>query len=313
MGNDRGSRIGIDLGGTKIEIVALGDGGAVLLRERTPTPKTGYDDTIRAMRDLVIAARARLSSNVSVGVAIPGTISALTGFVKNANSTNLIGHPLDKDLATAIGQPVRVANDANCFALSEATDGAAAGADIVFGIIAGTGVGGGVCVGGRVLTGAHAIAGEWGHNPLPSPRPDELPGPVCYCGKIGCIESWCCGPALMAQFERRTGRKLSGTEIAEAATAGDTDAGATMELYYDRFARAIAGLVNVLDPDAIVFGGGLSKIDGLYGELPAHIERYAFTPESHTRIVRNMHGDSSGVRGAAWLWREDEIARGLTG
>jgi fructokinase len=306
-------RIGIDLGGTKIEIVVLGDDGAVVLRERTPTPKTGYDDTIRAMRDLVVAARTRLPGNASVGVAIPGTISARTGLVKNANSTNLIGHSLDKDLAAAIGQPVRVANDANCFALSEAADGAAAGAEIVFGIIAGTGVGGGVCVGGRVLTGAHAIAGEWGHNPLPSPQPDELPGPVCYCGKIGCIESWCCGPALMAQFERRTGRKLSGTEIAEAAAAGDADAGATMELFFDRFARAIATLVNILDPDAIVFGGGLSKIEALYTELPARVEHYAFTPESPTRIVRNMHGDSSGVRGAAWLWREDEIALSLGG
>jgi fructokinase len=305
-------RIGIDLGGTKIEIVVLGDDGAVVLRERTATPKTAYGDTIRAMRDLIVSAQARLAGNASVGIAIPGTISAVTGLVKNANSTNLIGHPLDKDLAAAIGQPVRVANDANCFALSEATDGAAAGADIVFGVIAGTGVGGGVCLDGRVLIGAHAIAGEWGHNPLPSPRADELPGPVCYCGKTGCIESWCCGPALMAQFELRTGRKLSGTEIAEAALAGDADAGATMELFFDRFARAIAGIVNILDPDAIVFGGGLSKIDGLYTELPARVERYAFTPESPTRIIRNMHGDSSGVRGAAWLWREDEIARGLS-
>jgi fructokinase len=283
------------------------------LRERTPTPKTGYDDTIRAMRDLVVAARARLTGNASVGVAIPGTISARTGLVKNANSTNLVGHSLDKDMAEAIGQPVRVANDANCFALSEATDGAAAGAEIVFGIIAGTGVGGGVCAGGRVLIGAHAIAGEWGHNPLPSPRPDEFPGPLCYCGKHGCIESWCSGPALMAQFERRTGRKLSGTEIADAAVAGDVDARATMELFFDRFARAVATLVNILDPDAIVFGGGLSKIDALYTELPARVERYAFTPESPSRIVRNKHGDSSGVRGAAWLWREDEIANGLGG
>lgn len=306
-------RLGIDLGGTKIEIVALDQHGAVVLRERTPTPRTSYDDIVRAMRDLIVTVKTRLPGKASVGVAIPGTISAHTGLVKNANSTKLIGHPLDKDLAEAIGQPVRVANDANCFALSEATDGAAAGADIVFGIIAGTGVGGGVCVGGRVLTGAHAIAGEWGHNPLPSPRSDELPGPVCYCGKIGCIESWCCGPALMAQFERQTGRKLSGTEIAEAALAGDADASATMESFYDRFARAIATLVNILDPDAIVFGGGLSKIDGLYSELPARVEHYAFTPESPPCIVRNMHGDSSGVRGAAWLWREDEIARGLTG
>src|ERR1700683_2174418 len=305
-------RLGIDLGGTKIEILALDEGGRVLLRERVATPKRDYAATVRAMRDLVIAAESTLGAHGSPGVAIPCTISPRSGLVKNANSTALIGHPLDKDLAEALSRPVRIANDANCFVLSEASDGAAAGRDIVFGIIAGTGVGGGVCVGGRVLTGAHAIAGEWGHNPLPSPRPDELPGPVCYCGKVGCVESWCSGPALMAQFERRTGRKLSGTEIAEAAATGDADAGATMELFFDRFARAIATLVNILDPDAIVFGGGLSKIEALYTELPPRVERYAFTPESRTRIVRNMHGDSSGVRGAAWLWREDEIARGLT-
>jgi fructokinase len=301
-------RIGIDLGGTKIEIVALGAGGDVVLRERVPTPKTAYEDTIRAMRDLVLAADAKLAEKPNVGVAIPGTISAQTGLVKNANSTKLIGHPLDKDLGAAIGRPVRVANDANCFALSEASDGAAAGADIVFGIIAGTGVGGGVCVGGHVLAGAHGIAGEWGHNPLPSPRADELPGPLCYCGKHGCIESWCSGPALMGQFERKTGRKLTATEIADAALAGDADARAAMEIYVDRFARAIAGLVNILDPDAIVIGGGLSKIDALYTELPPRVERYAFTPEGPTRIVKNRHGDASGVRGAAWLWREGEFA-----
>jgi len=306
-------RIGIDLGGTKIEIVALDPDGQVILRERAPTPKNAYEDTIRAMRDLVLAADSKLAAKPSVGAAIPGTISALTGLVKNANSTKLIGHPLDKDLAAAIGRPVRVANDANCFALSEATDGAAAGADIVFGIIAGTGVGGGVCVGGRVLGGAHGIAGEWGHNPLPGPREDELPGPVCYCGKRGCIEIWCSGPALMGQFERQTGRKLTATEIADAAQSGDDAARAAMERYYDRFARAISTLVNVLDPDAIVIGGGLSKIEALYRELPPRIEAYAFTPEGPTRIVKNMHGDSSGVRGAAWLWREDEIARGLAG
>ena len=290
-------RIGIDLGGTKIEIVALGDDGAVVLRERTPTPKTGYDDTIRAMRDLVNAARVRLPGKTSVGVAIPGTLSALTGLVKNANSTNLIGHPLDKDLAIAIGQPVRVANDANCFALSEATDGAAAGADIVFGIIAGTGVGGGVCLGGRVLAGAHAIAGEWGHNPLPSPRGDELPGPVCYCGKIGCIESWCCGPALMAQFERRTGRKLSGTEIAEAAKAGDAAAAVTMELFYDRFARAIAGLVNILDPDAIVFGGGLLQ------------DRRALQRIAVARGALCLHARISHSDRPQYAWRLQRCAR----
>ncbi len=304
-------RMGIDLGGTKIEIAALDDGGAIQLRERVPTPKSGYDDTIAAIAGLVARAEATLSARGSVGVAIPGAISTRTGLVKNANSTRLIGHPLDKDLALALHRPVRVANDANCFALSEATDGAGANAHIVFGIIAGTGVGGGVCVGGRALTGAHAIAGEWGHNPLPSPRAHEVAGPPCYCGKTGCIETWCSGPALAAQFEQRTGRKLIGTEIADAAAAGDSDALAAMEIFYDRFARAIAYVVNILDPDAIVMGGGLSNIDTLYRELPPRVERYAFTPEGRTKILKNIHGDSSGVRGAAWLWREDEIALGL--
>lgn len=306
-------RLGIDLGGTKIEIVALGRGGEVVLRQRVPTPRDDYDATIRAMRDLVLAAEAKLERRGSVGVAIPGAISARTGLVKNANSTRLIGHPLDTDLAAALGRPIRVANDANCFTLSEATDGAANGATTVFGVIAGTGVGGGVCVGGRVLTGANAIAGEWGHNPLPSPAADELPGPLCYCGKRGCIESWCSGPALARQYAERTGRTSIGTAIAEAAKEGDVDARTTMELFFDRFARAIAGVVNILDPDAIVVGGGLSNIDALYRELPERAARYAFTPEGPIRILKNRHGDSSGVRGAAWLWREDEVAEALPG
>ncbi|HEY4114974.1 MAG TPA: ROK family protein [Rhizomicrobium sp.] len=295
-------RIGVDLGGTKIEVIALADDGGVLLRERVSTPRTGYDDTVRAMVSLVLAAEAKLGRRGSVGIALPGTISAETGLVKNANSTNLIGHPLDKDLAAALGHPVRVANDANCFTLSEAGDGAAAGHEIVFGIIAGTGVGGGVCVRGHVLTGAHAIAGEWGHNPLPGPREDERPGPTCYCGRAGCIESWCSGPAVMAQYERATGRRLMATEIADAAERGEADAARVICDWLDRFARSIATVVNLLDPDVIVMGGGLSKIDALYRELPARVERYAFHPEGPTKIVRNMHGDSSGVRGAAWLW-----------
>lgn len=302
-------RLGVDLGGTKIEILALGKGGEVLLRERVATPQTAYEDTVRAIADLVRAAESRLGRRGTLGLAIPGTISPLTGLVKNANSTRLIGHPLDKDLATALSRPVRVANDANCFALSEASDGAAAGKDIVFGIIAGTGVGGGVCVGGRVLTGAHAIAGEWGHNPLPAPTPDEFAAqPSCYCGKKGCIEAWCSGPAVAAEFARRTGKKLIAAEIAEAAAKGDVEAQAALERLYDRFARAIASLVNVLDPDAIVLGGGLSNIDALYAELPPRVELYAFTPQGKTAILKNRHGDSSGVRGAAWLWSEAEAA-----
>jgi fructokinase len=304
-------RLGIDLGGTKIEIVALDDSGRVILRERVPTPKNDYQHCVTAMRDLVLNAENKLGAHGSVGVAIPGTISPKTGLVKNANSTALIGHPLDRDLSEALSRPIRIANDANCFVLSEATDGAASGQEIVFGIIAGTGVGGGVCVHGQVLMGAHAIAGEWGHNPLPRPRADEVPGPHCYCGKNGCIESWCSGPAVSAQFEARTGIKAAAHEIAELAARNNPHATSVIEDFLDRFARSIAQIVNVLDPDTIVLGGGLSNIDALYRELPKRVEAYAFMPEGETRIVKNMHGDSSGVRGAAWLWRESEIASAL--
>jgi len=298
-------RLGIDLGGTKTEIIALGDDGRELVRRRVPTPKNSYDDVIRAMRDLVIGAESELSARGTVGVAIPGTISPITGLVKNANATRLIGHPLDKDLGAALGRDVHVANDANCFALSEASDGAAAGRDVVFGIIAGTGVGGGVCVGGRVLTGAHAIAGEWGHNPLPGTTVDEVQdAPRCYCGRKGCIEAWCSGPGFEARFKERTGKRLSAPDIAAAAARGDADAKIAMEQFLDRFARAIATLVNIFDPDAIVIGGGLSNIDLLYTELPPRVEHYAFSPQGATAILKNKHGDSSGVRGAAWLWPE---------
>jgi fructokinase len=298
-------RIGIDLGGTKTEIIALGGQGEELARRRVPTPKDDYREVVHAIRDLVLGVESELGTQGTVGVAIPGTISPQTGLVKNANATRLIGQPLDKDLSTALARAVRVANDANCFALSEATDGAAAGREIVFAIIAGTGIGGGVCVGGRVLVGAHAIAGEWGHNPLPAPRGDEITDPpTCYCGRKGCIEAWCSGPALAAQFERRTGRKLVATEIALEAERGDAEAAAFFDRYLDRFARAIASVVNILDPDAIVIGGGLSKMDVLYRELPARVEAHAFFPQGLSLIARNHHGDSSGVRGAAWLWPE---------
>jgi fructokinase len=298
-------RLGIDVGGTKIEIIALGAKGRELLRRRVPTPQGEYGNTVRAIRDLVSGVEAELGVRGSVGVAIPGTISPATGLVKNANSTRLIGHPLDKDLEAALGREIRMANDANCFALSEASDGAGAGHDVVFGVIAGTGVGGGVCIHGRVLNGAHAIAGEWGHNPLPSPSMDEVAdAPRCYCGKVGCIESWCSGPALAAQFRARTRRTLNAGEIARGAAAGDPDCEGVFRMFLDRFARALATLVNVLDPDAIVLGGGLSNIDALYAELPPRVEAYAFTPEGPSLILKNRHGDSSGVRGAAWLWPE---------
>ncbi len=300
-------RLGIDLGGTKIEIIALGNGDRELLRDRVPTPKASYDDIVRAMCDLVLETERKLGQRGTLGIAIPGTISSATGLVKNANSTKLIGHPLDKDLETALGRPARIANDANCFALSEATDGAAKGKNIVFGIIAGTGVGGGVCTGGRVLIGAHGIAGEWGHNPLPAMSAQELEiAPHCYCGKSGCIEAWCSGPSLSAQYKHISGRDLSGTEIAAEADRGDERARVVMALYFDRLARAVASVVNILDPDAIVLGGGLSNIDALYLALPPLVERYAFMPEGPTAILKNIHGDSSGVRGAAWLWGKDE-------
>jgi fructokinase len=302
-------RLGIDLGGTKIEIVALDDCGVELARERVPTPQTGYADTIAAIAGLVLATEKRLGMQGSVGLAIPGTISTMTGLVKNANATRLIGHPLDKDLAALLRRPLRVANDANCFALSEATDGAAAGKDVVFGIIAGTGVGGGICVGGRPLSGAHGIAGEWGHNPLPGARGDD--GPACYCGRKGCIEAWCSGPALAREFAAATGRTLDAAAIAKAAASGDDAARATMASFFDRFARAIATVVNILDPDAIVIGGGLSNIAALYAELPARIAHYAFTTEAPVAVLKNVHGDSGGVRGAAWLWHKDEVETGL--
>ncbi len=305
-------RLGIDLGGTKIEILALEAGGRELLRERVPTPRNSYDEAVRTLVGLVRNTEKKVGRQGSVGIAIPGAISPKTGLVKNANSTNLIGHPLDRDLSAALGRSVRVENDANCFALSEATDGAAAGAGVVFGIIAGTGIGGGVCVHGKVLTGAHSVTGEWGHNPLPAPTLHEVEhAPNCYCGKRGCIEVWCSGPAVAHLYEARTGKAAALPDIVEASRRGELAAITELEGFYDRFARSISTLVNVLDPDVIVLGGGLSNIDALYEELPPRVERYAFTVEGYPRIVKNKHGDSSGVRGAAWLWREDEVEKGL--
>jgi len=307
-------RLGVDVGGTKIEILALESGGREILRERVATPRDSYEAALRAIVELVQGAEEKLGRRGSVGLAIPGAISPFTGLVKNANSTNLIGFPLDQDLAAALKRPVRAENDANCFTLSEAADGAAAGADIVFGIIAGTGVGGGACVGGRVLRGAHSVTGEWGHNPLPSPSLHELEhAPPCYCGKRGCIETWCSGPAVAERYYRRTHKRISVPEIVERARNGESAAQLTLESLTDRLARSVATVVNILDPDVIVMGGGLSNIDQLYEDLPDFVQRYAFTTERHTRIVKAMHGDSSGVRGAAWLWREDEVEAALPG
>jgi fructokinase len=297
-------RIGVDLGGTKIEIVALGAGGNVLLRERTASPIGDYDATVRAIRDLVGGAEAKLGQPCTVGVGIPGAISPATGLVKNANSTWLNGRPLDRDLAIALNREVRLANDANCFALSEATDGAGKGKRVVFGVILGTGVGGGIVVDGRVLTGPNAIAGEWGHNPLPWVEPAETLGPTCYCGKTGCIETWLSGPALSRQFADATSRKLDAGEVAALARSGDGQAQATLAAYERRLAKSFAHLINILDPDVIVLGGGLSNLDRLYASVPPLVADYAFSDKIATPIVKNHWGDSGGVRGAAWLWPE---------
>ena len=299
-------RYGIDLGGTKIEIAALGDDGSLKLRRRVPSPQGDYRATVAALAGLVAAADSELGEKPSVGIGIPGTISPATGLVKNANSVWLIGHPLDRDLGEAIGRPVRIANDADCFVLSEASDGAAAGARSVFGVIIGTGVGGGLVYEGRPIFGINSIAGEWGHNPLPAPQIldgfDERPGPQCYCGRSGCIETFLSGPSLARDHQRMTGADLKAEQIVAAAKAGDPHAAATMMRYLDRMGRALGTIVNVFDPEIIVLGGGLSNVDMLYEELPSRLAKFVFSDTIATKVVRNMHGDSSGVRGAAWLW-----------
>jgi len=295
-------RIGIDLGGTKIEGVALDAEGNELGRERVPTPRGDYDATLDTIARLVAALEQRFGGPAAVGVGMPGIVSPATGLVKNANSTWLIGRPFDRDLERVLGRPVRLANDANCFALSEATDGAGVGAGVVFGVILGTGVGGGIVINGRMLEGAHHIAGEWGHNPLPAPRDDERPGPACYCGRHGCIETFLSGPGWADDTARRTGRRADAMALAAAAAAGDALAREALSRYVDRLARALASVINVIDPDVIVLGGGLSNITALYDEVPARWAPHVFSDEVHTRLVRARHGDSSGVRGAAWLW-----------
>jgi len=295
-------RIGIDLGGTKIEAIALGDDGSELLRRRIPTPAGDYDGTLKAIAGLVSSMEEKFGQRGSVGIGTPGAISPRTGLLRNSNSIVLNGRPLDRDLASILGRAVRIENDANCFALSEAVDGAARNASVVFGVIIGTGVGGGIVIDRRVISGRNRIAGEWGHNPLPWPRAEELPGPPCYCGKTGCIETFLSGPGLAREFRIRTGRNASANEISSAADAGDKDAIAVMETYEDRLARGLAHVINIVDPDTIVLGGGLSNIERLYQRVPALLQRYVFSDGVETPIVRAMHGDSSGVRGAAWLW-----------
>ena len=301
-------RIGIDLGGTKIEAAAVDGLGAVYARRRVATPSGNYRETIEAVTALVQATEQQIGEIATIGIGIPGAISPITGLVKNANSTCLIGRPLRQDLEAALGRPIRLANDANCFALSEATDGAAAGLQAVFGVILGTGVGGGIALGGRILFGANAIAGEWGHNPLPWPAPGETPGPACYCGRSGCIETFLSGPALAADYRRHGGRELSTNEIARLAARGDAHCGATLERYMGRLARGLAAVINLLDPDAIVLGGGLSGISALYERVPLLWGQYVFSDKVATLLLPPAHGDSSGVRGAAWLWPIEEEA-----
>jgi len=299
-------RIGIDLGGTKIEGLVLDASGVEKARLRVPTPGSSYEDTLKGVLDVVAELERRAGERCTVGIAHPGAVSPATGLIKNANSTRLNGKSMKADLERALGREVRMQNDANCFAVSEASDGAAAGLGIVFGVILGTGVGGGVVIDGHPLTGAQAVAGEWGHNPLPHPTDGERPGPRCYCGRIGCIETWLSGPRFERQYLDQTGQTLRATEIGAAALAGDAAAAAQLELYCDRLARALSVVINIVDPHAIVLGGGLSRMTQLYDRVPELWKRYVFSePELIvTRLLPPRTPLESPKRGAAWLWPE---------
>ena len=299
---ERRIRMGLDLGGTKIEIVALDAGGVELVRRRIPTPRDDYCATLEAMARLVREVEGELGVVATVGVGTPGSISRATALLRGSNSVCLNGQPIKHDLERALGREVRIANDANCFALSEAIDGAGEGAEVVFGVILGTGVGAGIVVRGHVLEGPNGIAGEWGHNALPWPRDDERPGPRCYCGLAGCIEMFVSGPGLENEHQRATGSSLEAVAIVSRATAGDAACEATFARYEDRLARSLAHVINVLDPDVIVLGGGMSNVDRLYASVPRLWDAWVFSDRVDTRLVRHRHGDSSGVRGAAWLW-----------
>ncbi len=297
-------RIGIDLGGTKIEALAIDSAGLEVARYRMDTPREDYEGTVRAIAGLVKRIEEETGQKGSVGAGVPGSVSSVTGLIKNSNSTWLNGRPLHRDLARSLDREVRVANDANCLAVSEATDGAAAGKHVVFGVILGTGCGGGIAVDGKVHAGPNGVAGEWGHNPLPWARLEEYPGADCYCGKRGCMETWVSGTGLARDYREATGDARTAREIVAAFEGGDRDAGAAVERYVDRLARGLAHVVNVLDPDAIVLGGGVSRVTYLYGELPRRLAAYVFGREAQTPILQAVHGDASGVRGAAWLWPE---------
>jgi fructokinase len=295
-------RIGVDLGGTKTELIAIDDDGSVRLRRRAPTPAGDYAATVALIAGMVTQAERELGVRASVGIGTPGSQSPVDGRMRNANSTCLNGLPLKQDVEAALGRTVRLANDANCFALSEAVDGAGRGADVVFGVILGTGVGGGVVVHGRVLQGANGVAGEWGHNPLPPGDDTGGHAPACYCGRHGCVETWLSGPALAADHLRTSGETAAPERIVARAADGDAACEATLRRYEARLARALAGVINLLDPDVIVLGGGLSSIGRLYERVPQLWAPHVFSDRIVTRLCPPLHGDSSGVRGAAWLW-----------
>lgn len=300
-------RIGIDLGGTKIEAIALDQHGNCLYQKRTPTPAGDYRATVMALCSLVHDLEKATGYSGSVGIGTPGSASPTTGLIRNANSTCLNGNSLQKDLENQLQRPIRIANDADCFALSEATDGVAAGEDSVFGVILGTGTGAGVVFQGQLLMGVNRIAGEWGHNSLPWPTPNELPGADCYCGKSGCIETFLSGPGLCRQYHQTTGIQITGEKFAVRLTEQETAAEEVMAIYEDRLARCLASVINILDPTVIVLGGGLSNFTRLYQTIPDIWSRYIFSDVVNTRLLPPAHGDSSGVRGAAWLWGVGEI------
>lgn len=295
-------RIGIDLGGTKTEVIALDHHGRAIFRKRTETPQNDYPATLDTINTLVIEAEKTTGQKGSVGIGIPGAISPHSGLVKNANSTWLIGQPLQQDLSALLSREIRIANDANCFVVSEATDGAAAGAELAFGVIIGTGTGGGIALNGRPLIGKNAIAGEWGHNPLPWPKNDELPGNECYCGKHGCIETWLSGPGFTRDHQHHMGTGNDPKEIVQLAEQNDLLAEDSLYRYEDRMARALASVINIIDPDIIVLGGGMSKLQRLYKNIPDIWDKYIFSDHVTTKLLPPEHGDASGVRGAAWLW-----------
>jgi fructokinase len=295
-------RIGVDLGGTKIEIIALDEKGATVLRRRVPTPVGDYSGIVRTIVELVLRAQSQIGSVASVGIATPGALSPQTGLLRNSNSVVLNGKPLDRDITDALGQSVRLENDANCLAISEAVDGAGAGSPVVFGAILGTGVGGGIVIEARILTGLNRFGGEWGHNPLPWAAENERPGHRCYCGKYGCIETFLSGGGFAREYFSLSKKELTAEQIAAAEEAGEPYAVRSLATYKDRLARSLAALVNILDPDVIVLGGGISNINSLYVGLTELIAQYVFSDGIKTKVVRAAHGDSSGVRGAAWLW-----------